>query len=167
VVKTFHPRDAIFRKFYRDCNPLPFEGTTEGKLVKALRRNGVRVSVRSDLNYAGIRAAIEAGFPVVATVAYEDSYADHWIVIYGVGWRPRRVFLCNQVLQGWPGFSREELGGLPFPLEPSRKRAGLLGQAACPLTSPRSNSGITGHAPLISIIRAHGVTPTCAPGIHI
>jgi len=108
VVKTFHPK-ASFRKFYQDCDPLPLEGTTETKLVKALRGNGVGVSVRSNLNYARIRAAIESGFPVIATVGYEYSDGAHWIVIYGIGWRPSRVFLCNQVNAGWPGFSRDEL----------------------------------------------------------
>jgi len=113
VVKTYHPK-ASFRTFYKNCNPLPFEGTTEGKLVRALRRNGVAVSLRSNLNYARIREAIEGGFPVITTVSYENADADHWIVIYGVGWQPRRVFLCNQVLQGWPGFGRDELSWPEF-----------------------------------------------------
>ena len=108
VVKTFHPK-ASFRKFYRDCDPLPFEGTTETKLVRALRRNGVGVSVRADLNYRSIRASIEAGFPVITTIGYQQAEAEHWVVVYGAGWRPRRVFVCNQILQGWPGFGRKEL----------------------------------------------------------
>jgi len=113
VVRTFHPR-ADSKKLYSDCNPLPFEGTTEFKLVRALRKNGVGVSVRSNLNYASIREAIESGFPVITTVSYGNTFAEHWIVIYGVGWRPKRVFLCNQVLQGWPGFGRDELTWADF-----------------------------------------------------
>lgn len=109
VVKTFHSRGVSFRRFYQDCKPLPLEGTTEKMLVKSLRRNGIGVSFRTDLNYVGIRAAIEAGFPIIATVGHEYSDGAHWIVIYGIGWRPKRVFLCNQVNCGWPGFSRDEL----------------------------------------------------------
>lgn len=113
VVKTFHPK-ASFRKFYRDCDPRPFTGTPDGRLVKALRSNGIGVSIRTNLNYARIRACIESGFPVIATVAYEGGYADHWVTIYGIGWRPKRVFVCNQILQGWPGFGREELSWADF-----------------------------------------------------
>jgi len=109
VVKTFHRTGIGFRKFYGDCDPQPFDGTTEGKLVKSLRCNGIGVSVRSNLNYIRIRAAIESGFPVITTIGHEYSDGAHWVVIYGIGWRPRRVFLCNQVNFGWPGFSRAEL----------------------------------------------------------
>ncbi len=109
VVKTFHRTGIGFRKFYGDCDPQPFDGTTEGKLVKSLRCNGIGVSVRSNLNYARIRAAIESGFPVITTIGHEYSDGAHWVVIYGIGWRPKRVFLCNQVNFGWPGFSRDEL----------------------------------------------------------
>jgi hypothetical protein len=125
VVKTFHPK-ASFRKFYKDCNPLPFEGTTEFKLVRALRKNGVGVSARSNLNYTRIRGAIESGFPIIATVSYKGGYAGHWIVIYGIGWRPKRVFVCNQILQGWPGFGREELSWADFRSLWSPRGAGLL-----------------------------------------
>jgi hypothetical protein len=106
VVRTFHPQ-ANFQKVYSDTNPLPFEGVSERKLVRALRRNGVGVAVRFNLDYQSIRAAIEGGFPLIVGIGndmFKDG--DHWAVIYGIGWNPRRIFISNQ-----PNFgnSREEL----------------------------------------------------------
>jgi hypothetical protein len=118
VVKTFHPQSS-FRDFYRDCNPLPLEGTTEGKLVKALRRHGIGISIRSDLTFATVRGAVESGFPVIAQIGREY----HWIVVYGIGWRPNRVFICNQPRMG---FSRQELLWADFRQEWNPRGRGLI-----------------------------------------
>ncbi len=110
VVKYFHPA-ATFRAFYKEVNPLPLEGTSEGKLVRALRRHGVRVSIRRKLRFADLCTAIENGRPAIVGIGHEYEDGDHWIVIYGVGTRPRRVFVCNWVR---PGRSREELTWAEF-----------------------------------------------------
>ena len=111
VMRTFHPR-ASFRSFYRACSPSPENGTTEARLVKALRSHGIGVSIRTDLDYASIRAAIESGFPIIAGTGVEMfDDGDHWTVIYGIGWKPRRVFICNQPRLG---YSREELSWNEF-----------------------------------------------------
>jgi hypothetical protein len=123
VVRTFHPR-ANASRLYSDCNPRPFVGMTEGSLVRALRRHGVGVAIRSNLNYQSIRAAIESGFPLVAGIGngmFEDG--DHWIVIHGVGWKPNRIFISNQPRIG---NSREELAWDKFRSMWTPQRRGLI-----------------------------------------
>ena len=62
VVKTFDPL-ASFRSFYRACNP-SLDGTTDPRVIRAVRGHGVGVSVRHDLTYAKIRPTILAKFPI-------------------------------------------------------------------------------------------------------
>jgi hypothetical protein len=102
VGETFHPR-TDFAALYRECHPEPLEGTTASKLVRALRRFGVGVSVRRNLGFDSLATAIESGFPIIAGVA--DGEYGHWAVVYGVNRRRKRLFVCNV---GWIGHSREE-----------------------------------------------------------
>ena len=110
VVKYFHP-EAKFRAFYQDANPLPLHGTSEGKLVRALRRHGVGVSIRRHLRFADLCAAIEDGCPVVTNIGHQYEDGDHWVLIYGTGRKPQRVFVGNWIR---PGRSREELTWAEF-----------------------------------------------------
>lgn len=108
VIETFHP-DAEFAAFYRDCRPLPTEGTTENKLVTSLRKHGVGVSVRRDLNFAKIADSIETGYPIITGIGCdENGEGDHWVVIYGVSRKPKRVFVSNIVRMLNPLNSRAE-----------------------------------------------------------
>lgn len=107
VLETFHP-DADFATFYHDCRPLPTEGTSEGKLVKALRKHGIGISVRHDLTFEKIARAIESGFPIITGVGHDYEDGDHWVVIYGVSRKPKRVFVSNIVRWHFPFNSRED-----------------------------------------------------------
>lgn len=107
VLETFHP-DADFDAFYRDCRPLPTEGTTEGKLVKALRKHRVGVSVRHDLNFGKIADAIEVGYPIITGIGHDYPDRDHWVVIYGVSRKPKQLFVSNIVRMHNPLNSRAE-----------------------------------------------------------
>ncbi len=102
VVETFHPR-VDFAALYRECRAAPLEGTPAWKLIRALRRFGIGVSVRHNLGFDSLATAVESGFPIMAGAAYGDS--GHWVVIYGVNRRRRRLFVSNV---GWIGHSREE-----------------------------------------------------------
>ena len=107
VLETFHP-DADFATFYHACRPLPTEGTSESKLVKALRQHGVGISVRHDLTFDRIASAIESGFPIITGVGEDESGdGDHWVVIYGVSRKPKRLFVSNIVRMHNPFNSRE------------------------------------------------------------
>ena len=126
VLKYFHP-EANFRAFYQEVNPLPLIGTSEGKLVRALHRHGVGVSIRRKLSFIELCSAIENGRPVIVGVGHEHEDGDHWIVLYGFGHRPKRIFCCNWVR---PGRSREELTWKEFRAlwNPFGHGAGLPGQ---------------------------------------
>ena len=102
VVETFHPR-ADFGALYCACHAAPLEGTPAWKLVHALRRFGVGVSVRRNLGFDSLATAIESGYPIIAGIAYGDS--GHWVVIYGVNRKRRRLFVSNV---GLIGHSRQE-----------------------------------------------------------
>ena len=102
VVETFHPH-ADFAALYRACRPEPLVGTSAPKIVRALRRFGVGVSVRRNLGFDSLATAIESGFPIIAGVAYGED--GHWVVIYGINRQRKRLFVCNV---GWVGHSRQE-----------------------------------------------------------
>lgn len=95
VVRAFHPR-ARFADFYAACNPSPTSGMSKRMLIRALRCHGVGVSDRSRMSFDDIADATERGFPLVAGIGHEFPDGDHWVTIYGVGRKPKRLFVCNQ-----------------------------------------------------------------------
>ena len=95
VIKSFHP-NVSYQKVYRDCNPSVDEGTGVPDLVRALRRNGVGVSERWGMTFKDVAEAIEDGYPVIVGERTDDPESGHWVVIYGVGRKPNRVFTCGQ-----------------------------------------------------------------------
>jgi Papain-like cysteine protease AvrRpt2 len=95
VVKAFHPR-VSYEKVYKDCNPSEEDGTGVPQLLRALRKNGVGVSVRWNLTFKSIVKTIEAGFPIIVGECQNGEGSDHWVVLYGYGLRPNRVFTCGQ-----------------------------------------------------------------------
>ncbi len=107
VVETFHP-DADFADFYNDCRPMPTEGTSENKLVRALRKHGVGVSIRHDLDFDAIASSIEAGYPIITGTGHDYPDGDHWVVIYGVARKPKRLFVSNIVRFSSPWNSRAD-----------------------------------------------------------
>jgi hypothetical protein len=102
VVETFHPH-ADFTALYRACRPEPLSGTSAFRIVRTLRRFGVGVSVRRNLGFDSLATAIESGYPIIAGVAHGE--AGHWVVIYGVNRKRRRLFVSNV---GLIGHSRQE-----------------------------------------------------------
>jgi hypothetical protein len=102
VVHAWFPHKSIGR-FYKEVNPHPEDGTSQTKLVKVLRENHVAVSVHDDLDFDKIAAIIEDRHPIIVTVK-RDGGDSHWVVIYGVGHSPRRVFIAgNTFPHRWIG----------------------------------------------------------------
>ena len=122
IVEYFHPK-ADFDRFYGDCNPHPEEGMGETRLIHALRRHGIGVGVRGDLDFDSITESIESGYPIIACIGHEFGGGDHWIIIYGVGHKPKRLFLANIVC---PGCSHEEYAWREFRSEWSPRGHGLI-----------------------------------------
>lgn len=104
VLHTFRPKASIDR-FYHAVNPTHSHGTSTRKVVNALRGFGVGVSIRKDLNFAGIREQIDSGFPIITCVRTKDEDVDHWVVLYGYRRNPNKVFIAAN---GLPYFGRRE-----------------------------------------------------------
>ncbi len=91
--------------FFRSANPTPEKGTSVAKLIKALRRHGVSVSHRTGMVFADFVDAIDRQHPIAVVVNTCDPDAAHWVVCYGYGKKPNRVFIAGT---GLPLVSRKE-----------------------------------------------------------
>ena len=94
ALKHFKPR-ASFTTFYARVSPHPENGTATYRLIRALSQSGLRVSERHDLSFADLCAAIDAGTPVIVVVHNSGEEDSHWLVVYGYGRKPNRVFLAT------------------------------------------------------------------------
>ncbi|MEN9573386.1 MAG: hypothetical protein RL514_1241 [Verrucomicrobiota bacterium] len=97
VLKHFKP-SVSFTTFYARVSPHPENGTATRRLVRALRQSGLRVSERHDLTFADLCAAIDAGRPTLVGVHNAGAGDSHWVVVYGYGRKPNRVFLATNGL---------------------------------------------------------------------
>jgi hypothetical protein len=93
ILQTFHPKSTSFRNFYRDCK-MDEEGSNEYQVINALRMNRIGVGLRDELDFDDIIKTIDKGFPILGSITLPGS-ADHWLVIYGYGLSPKRLFTCN------------------------------------------------------------------------
>jgi ABC-type bacteriocin/lantibiotic exporter with double-glycine peptidase domain len=67
------------------------DGTGQSAIVRVLRENGLRANLRYDLDFERLRRCIDAGKPLIGYLDDEE----HWLVIYGYGREPRRVFVAD------------------------------------------------------------------------
>lgn len=114
---------ACIDRFYKAVRPTYTHGTSTRKVVGALRKSGVGVSIRNDLDFDGIRARIDNGFPIISCVKTGDPNVEHWVVIYGYGIRPNRVFLAAN---GLPYLARREYPFAEYSRMSSPRRFGLV-----------------------------------------
>lgn len=103
VLHYFKPR-ASEDRFWSKCRPDPDEGMGQGKLVRALRDSGVKVGERRHFEFHDLHRAISEGKPVITTVTLPTT--DHWIVVYGVSTKPKRIFIAGN---GFPGINRNKV----------------------------------------------------------
>ncbi|MEN9575309.1 MAG: hypothetical protein RL514_3164 [Verrucomicrobiota bacterium] len=94
VLKHFKP-SVSFTTFNARVSPHPQNGTATRRLVRALRQSGLRVSERHDLTFADLCAAIDVGRPTLVVVHNPGVEDSHWVVVYGYGRKPNRVFLAT------------------------------------------------------------------------
>lgn len=106
VLHALYPRSST-EAFYRRVLPDREMGTSNKKLLRALRRSGVGVSIQSRLGFAEIREAIDAGFPIITLLKTRSEEILHWVVVYGYGIRTaktsNRVFVAGN---GLPFFNQ-------------------------------------------------------------
>ena len=87
------------------------DGTGQTSIVRVLRQQGVGANLRYNMDFTGVAGSIDAGKVLIGYLEDEE----HWLVIYGYGRGPRRVFVadpepdknCEQV---WETYG-DRLGG--------------------------------------------------------
>ena len=86
VIKGLYPERGRrdFLKFYEDCAPSLEAGTSWNRLIKALRNQGIGVSLRRGLlSFNALKKEIENGFPIIAVIDVPAADYDHWVAVYG------------------------------------------------------------------------------------
>lgn len=122
VLHTFRPSASIDR-FYRAVNPTRLYGASTRKVASALRRSGIGVSIRHNLDFKAIQTQINNGFPIITCIKTSDPSVDHWVVIYGYGRNSARLFVAGQ---GIPYFARREILWMDFNRKIRPKGFGLV-----------------------------------------
>jgi len=152
VLHHFDP-DYPVNAFYDKVRPDPEYGTETRTLILALRACGIGVSHRRDLGFNGMSRAIRRGRPVIVTI--DKGRHLHWVVIYGVGHAPKRVYVAGN--------------GLPVPVLSQFSRRQYKWSEFRGLWVPRGEGlicwGNSGDCPRqsINVRRARGSAPG---GIH-
>jgi len=67
------------------------DGTRQGAIVRELRNAQVRANVRYDIDFARLVSAIDRDKPIIGYLHDQE----HWLVIYGYGVDPHRVFVAD------------------------------------------------------------------------
>jgi hypothetical protein len=98
VLRCFHPRRSL-RRFFDLCRSHYDTGISTSALISALRASGVGVSIRRDLNFRAMVDALDAGYPVITYVHTPVPNVDHWVVIYGYGLHPNRLYVAGDGLR--------------------------------------------------------------------
>jgi ABC-type bacteriocin/lantibiotic exporter with double-glycine peptidase domain len=116
VLHTFYPKKCK-HQFLERVRPHKDSGVSTTRLAKSLRDSGLSVRIeRGKLSLRRIQEAIETGMPVITTIGAGNDI-EHWVVIFGVGYRPNRVFIAGNGFFGkrefsWAEFRKEERGAL-------------------------------------------------------
>jgi len=127
ALHTFRP-DVGARAFVARVAPDPDDGTPASRIVRALEHHGVGARRRYDLDFDKIVRAIDQGCPIITLRNTSDPESSHWIVVYGYGVRPRRLFVGgNGLLRNppvpWGTFRRQwSQQGYGLVCSPRRRR---------------------------------------------
>ena len=104
ILHYFRPAVPAER-FYECIRPHMRWGVSRRRLMECLRLCKLRVTWRTGLDFNGVVDAIDADRPIAVVVNTSDQYTKHWVVIYGYGKRPKRLFVAAN---GLPFLSRKE-----------------------------------------------------------
>jgi hypothetical protein len=105
VIKGLYPERGRrdFLKVYKDCAPSLEAGTSWNRLIKALRNQGIGVSLRrGPLEFNALKKEIESGFPIIAVIDVPATDYCHWVALYGYKQKSstaRWVYLNNNGLE--------------------------------------------------------------------
>ena len=67
------------------------DGTGQSAIIRVLREQGLRAGLRYDMDFASTQRCIDAGKVLIGYLNDEH----HWLVLYGYGERPRRIFVAD------------------------------------------------------------------------
>jgi len=96
ILHYFRPGFPVER-FYERIRAHKSLGVSRQRLIDSLRLYGLRVSRRTDLDFEGIVEAIEAGRPIAVVLRTRNVDIHHWVVLYGYGRKPNRVFVAGEL----------------------------------------------------------------------
>jgi hypothetical protein len=122
VLHTFKPKASI-NSFWKRLRPRESDGVSNTGLIKALRQSGIGVRVVKDINFGKFAGAINEGFPVITLVKTKETDSAHWVVVYGVGESPNRVFVAGN---GLPFLSKRVVRWNTFRHQLSGEKLGLV-----------------------------------------
>lgn len=112
VLHTFKPRASLDR-FHKSVAPNQDEGATPARIIRALGERGISARPRYNLAFEQIRRAIDAGQPIITLVKTKKASTEHWVVVYGYGLLPNRLFVAGHGIvsgngaRSWAKFKRE------------------------------------------------------------
>jgi ABC-type bacteriocin/lantibiotic exporter with double-glycine peptidase domain len=123
ILHTFNPQSSI-DTFYKRVKS-DKSGTSTNRLVSALRESGIRIRVvrGGSITFQQIAGWIKQGRPIITTVKNDT----HWVVIFGVGYKPQRIFIAGNGLllkkqkHTWTEFRYKLQGGVSDSLVCYRK----------------------------------------------
>jgi hypothetical protein len=116
IVRFFHPA-TTFGRVWEAIDPDPHLGAGRTKVKNGLRACAIHVASRRRLDFRDLCHAIDKGCPILVSIYNPGADAGHWVVVYGYGKRPDRVFLAGNSLP-WIGknqISRRQFEGLWYP----------------------------------------------------
>ncbi len=137
AVKYFRPQMS-FGRIYATVNPSPECGAGRNSVARALRVCGLSVNCQHKLTFEQLCSAIDQSRPVLVAIHNPGAEADHWVVVYGYGRRPDRVFIaCN----GLPWFGSNRMARCEFERVWTPRGNGIIcwkkpGRFTAPLKAP-------------------------------
>ncbi|QIF02843.1 C39 family peptidase [Roseimicrobium sp. ORNL1] len=97
ILHTFHP-GACLKTFFEQCTPGRASGLDTEPLIRCLRANRIGVSVKRELTFKQIAAALDHGYPILTLTRTPRPNEVHWVVLFGYGKNPNRVFMAGEGL---------------------------------------------------------------------
>jgi len=101
ILHYFRP-DYPAERFYQLIRPHQRWGVSRSRLVDTLRLCGLHSTWHRDLDFGKITKAIDQNRPIAMVVRTQT--AKHWVVVYGYGRKPNRLFVAAN---GLPLLSRK------------------------------------------------------------
>lgn len=97
VIHAYFP-EVSGTRFYEMLAPDPDWGVQPRQLRSALTRVGIQTRASRRLDFNAIRRTIRSGSPILTTV--KKRGVRHWVVLYGCGWNPSRVYVAGNDVPG-------------------------------------------------------------------